>query len=57
VGYSCQLSGLSDAATYTVSVVSQGAVTSAMSVATSVTVIGDATPPEDIEGLAAVAIP
>jgi hypothetical protein len=57
VGYSCQLDGLLDAMTYTVSVVSRGAGASASSVASSATVIGDVTPPGDIEALTAVAIP
>ncbi len=56
-GYSCQLGGLSDATTYTVSVVSVGTGASAASAANSATVVGDATPPADVDSLAAVAIP
>ncbi|HEY2158966.1 MAG TPA: hypothetical protein VGH33_25270 [Isosphaeraceae bacterium] len=55
--YSSQLAGLSDATTYTVSVVSRGAGASAASAAGSATVIGDATPPGDVEALTAVAVP
>ncbi len=56
-GYSCQLGGLLDATTYTVSVVSKGAGALASSVAGSATVVGDATPPGDVEALVAVAVP
>ena len=56
-GYSCQLGGLSDATTYTVSVVSMGTGASAASAASSATVIGDTTPPSNVDSLAAVAVP
>ncbi len=56
-GYSCQLAGLSDATTYTVSVVSLGAIASATSASVSATVIGDSTPPANVDFLAAVAVP
>jgi hypothetical protein len=54
--YSCQLGGLSDATTYTVTVASRRAGASAVSPA-SVTVVGDSTAPSDVESLAAVAVP
>jgi hypothetical protein len=54
--YSFQLGGLLDGVTYTVSIVSQGA-SGATSIATSATVVGDSTPPGDIDSLTAVAVP
>ena len=56
-GYSCYLAGLSDATTHTISVVSVGYVASAISAAASATVIGDSTPPADVDSLAVVAVP
>jgi hypothetical protein len=56
-GYSCQLSGLVDSTTYTVSVVSQGNGASTLSAAASATVVGDSSPPEDVDSLVAVAVP
>jgi hypothetical protein len=56
LSYSTQLNGLSDGATYTVSVVSQAAA-GTMSAAVSTLVIGDSTPPLDVEGLSALAVP
>ncbi len=55
-GYSCGLGGLADGTTYTVAVVSLGGASLASAAATA-TVVGDATPPGDVEALAAVAIP
>jgi hypothetical protein len=57
LAYSCQLGGLADATTYTVAVVSRGASDLLTSTAAIATVVGDATPPGDIEALAAVAVP
>jgi hypothetical protein len=54
--YSCQLSGLADATAYTVSVVSQGATSSAASAAASAAVVGDSTPPGDVDSLAVSAV-
>ena len=54
-GYSCQLGGLADATTYTVAIVSVGATAIASDAATA-TVVGDATPPADVESLAASAV-
>ena len=56
-GYSCQLGGLADATTYTVSIISLGASAYLTSAAASATVVGDATPPGDVDALAAVAVP
>lgn len=55
--YSCQLSGLADATTYTVAVVSQGAASPSAGAAATSRVVGDTTPPGDVEALAAVAVP
>jgi hypothetical protein len=54
--YSCQLGGLSDGVSYTVAVMSQsaGGVTSGPIVAA---VVGDSTPPQDVDVLTATAIP
>jgi hypothetical protein len=54
-GYSCQLAGLADATTYTVAIVSVGAA-GLTSAAASATVVGDATPPTDVEALTASAV-
>ena len=54
-GYSCQLGGLADATTYTVAVVAVAA-TGLASAAATATVVGDATPPTDVEALAATAV-
>lgn len=56
-GYSCGLGGLADGGTYTVAVVAQGATPALASAAATATVVGDATPPGDVEALAAVAVP
>ena len=56
-GYSCQLAGLADATAYTVSVVSHGAGASAASGAASAAVVGDSTPPGNVDSLAASAMP
>lgn len=56
-GYSCRLGGLADAVTYTVAVVARGASPLLVSGPAVATVVGDATPPEDVESLAAVAVP
>jgi hypothetical protein len=56
VAYSCQLSGLADATVYTVSVAAQSA-SGTVGPATSATVVGDATPPDDVDSLTATAIP
>jgi hypothetical protein len=55
-GYSVPLSGLVDGIAYTVSIVSQGA-SGATSLAASRTVVGDSTPPGDVDTLTAVAVP
>jgi hypothetical protein len=55
-GYSFQLSGLLDGIAYIVSVVSQGP-SGAKSVVASTTLVGDSTPPGDVDTLAGVAVP
>jgi len=55
--YSCPLAGLVDGAAYTVAVVAQGGAGLGSSPAATATALGDATPPEDVDALAAVAVP
>ena len=54
-GYRCQLTGLADGTTYSVAVVSQAA-GGRVSNPVVATVVGDSTPPEDVDALTAVAV-
>ena len=56
LGYSCSLTGLSDGIVSTVSVLARGADALAACEAVSVGVRGDSTPPDDVDGLIAVAV-
>jgi hypothetical protein len=51
VGYSCDLAGLADRATYTVAVRSYNAAATETNTTVVATVVGDATPPDDVDEL------